>query len=208
MSRRAIIAGLLGAGVALTVTAYADESISVAGSETATPSPATPSASTPSPPGPLPSGFQRVSDGTRTVSFGLPDSWKPVDKGDLPGNLVALGAVAYADPASKPRSSTGFLTNVNAFCQANPYPMSKYKAGLRQELVKTGATNIRISDTKVGGRPAIRTSYVHKAGAQELSFTTNTIFATSKECDVTLTTDQPARYQTVFEKITATTGIG
>ncbi|MFL6056162.1 MAG: hypothetical protein ACJ72W_25145 [Actinoallomurus sp.] len=192
----------------LTVTACGNESINLTGNEMAPGDPVTPSASAPAPAGQLPSGFNRVSDATKTVSFGLPGNWKPIDKGELPGRLAALGAAAFSDPASRPRSSTGFLTNVNAFCQAASYPMSNYKTALRQQLRKIGSTEIQISDTAVGGRPAIRTNYARKAGAQKLSFTTNTVFTNRNECNVTLTTDQPARYQTVFEEITATTRIG
>jgi hypothetical protein len=203
----------------LTVAACVNASVSLAGRET-TPSGSTtarPTSSAPAQQRQLPQGYRRVSDGTHSISFGLPTTFTTIDITKLeksgtsdPAMQVQIqrikeaGGIFLADNESRKQSPNNFMTNVVAFCSSAPSTsIEEWKASAQKELQLSGATNIQISDTTLGGIPGIRMTYV----LDKTTVMENAVLKNGKICDVTLTTDQPARYQKVFDQITATTQI-
>ena len=203
----------------LTAAACVNESVSLAGSDTTPSGSATarPTSSAPAPQQQLPQGYRRVSDGTHTVSFGVPTTWTTIDITKLeklrtsdPAIQAQIemireaGGIFLADNESRKQSPNNFTTNLVAFCSSAPsVSIQEWKASAQKQLQQSGATNIQISDTTLGGIPTIRMNYVlGKTTVME-----NAALKSGRTCDVMLTTDQPARYQKVFDQITATTRI-
>ena len=231
MRRTTVIAGLLGASALLTTTGCSLDlgsdglTTSTPSAPTASPSSsaAQPASSTAPAQQQLPPGFHRVTDGRQNLSLGVPTEWKVVDfsasdleaalkqsgldspqlRGQM-GQLKTLGAVFVADPSSRLRSKSQFLTNVNAFCAPAPATsIDILKLSARQEFQKIGATDIEVTDTTIDGQPAIRTTYVLKVSGTEVRGSQNAAVVGGKACTITLSTDQPDRYRELFDDITA-----
>ena len=76
------------------------------------------------------------------------------------------------------------------------------KADTKMQLTQAGATNIQMTDTRLDGRPAVRTTF-----SGGLSGTETAALVDGQKCAVTLSTDQLPRYQRTFDQITATTDL-
>lgn len=221
VNRRLFIADLLAAGLLL-AAACAGASGSVAAGSGNRTSPPSPSASASPGQHRLPAGFHRISNVTKTISLGVPTKWAVIDLAGNPDadlekaglndpairaqvieQLKAADAIFVIDTASRSVSSTAFLTNLIAFCSPAPgASIEALKSDTKMQLMQAGATNIQMSDTTLDGRSAIRTTF---SGA--LNGIETATLVDGQKCAVTLSTDQLARYQRMFDQITATTDI-
>ncbi|MGH3390500.1 MAG: hypothetical protein ACRDOO_16660 [Actinomadura sp.] len=218
VNRRLFIADLLCAGLLLAAACAAGASGSVARNRTGSPSPSASGS-----PHRLPTGFHRVSNVGKTISLGVPTEWAVIDLAGNPDadlaraglddpairaqvieQLKAAGALIVIDTKSRPTSSTSFLTNLIAFCSPAPGGASveALKSDTKMQLMQAGATNIQMTDTKLDGRPAVRTTFSGGLNGAETA-----ALVDGQKCAVTLSTDQLPRYQRTFDQITATTDL-
>jgi hypothetical protein len=231
VNRRLFIADLLAAGLLLAVACAgaAGGVVPAPGAGTSNASLSASAGSTASPTsGPtagqhkLPAGFHRISNASKTISLGVPKDWTVINLAGNPDadlakagladpairaqvieELRAAGAAFVIDTASRAASSVGFLTNLIAFCSPAPGVSAEtLKSDTRLQLTQAGATDIRMKDTTLDGRPAIHTTF---SGA--LNGTETAALVDGKRCAVTLSTDQLPRYQRTFDQIAATTDI-
>ncbi|MCW2943229.1 MAG: hypothetical protein JWN00_6214 [Actinomycetia bacterium] len=170
----------------------------------------------------VPTGMHRVTGLDGALSVGVPDTWTNVDlapakitaslkhaglkdpaaKAQLE-QLQALRALYALDIGSRARSSARFGTNLNAFCTDSPgTDVKALKQAAPGQMQRAGGQQIQVTDVTVDGLAAIRVAYGLTGGS--LSGLQVQVPVKGKVCSITFTTDQPARYQPVFDAMIPT----
>lgn len=201
------------------------------------PTATTPSPGTVRPAAAPPAGYQWVGISSQRIWLAVPDSWVVINlsssslnsalrKVSVKGlsasalksvltNLRQHHALFLADVQSASTSPNKFATNANAFCnptdvEPGPGAAGAFESALRGEYAKLNAQVISIKDTTAGDTLTIRAEIkLQTAGGYpltELQFVQLT--NRSEVCQTTLSTDNPAHYLPVFDKVGRTIQAG
>ena len=177
----------------------------------------------------LPEDYHAVTASDAHIRFGLPKGWVDVDLGaeDLEAGLAALGitgdqldsmrtaiqalsesgAVFWIDALSIQKSSGHYATNINVVCSDAPGvdTISRLETTARIGVAQIGGENIETDRIKIAGRDAVRSSYDLAMGKVAISGSQLYWIPTSDQaCGLTLSTDRPKAYRTIFETILQT----
>jgi hypothetical protein len=179
---------------------------------------------------PPPPGYKWAGSTAQGVWFAVPDSWAAINlakvrvtqaisrfepKG-LSGSFMKTSlrqlsrqhAIFVADLASAVRSPHQFATNGNAFCESTPLvpgasSSSALKAAARAQYAQIGAHVLALGDATIDGHAGIKSKFAITTAAGMTLTDTQYIVLTQngRLCTITLSTDNPARFQRTFSKI-------
>jgi hypothetical protein len=171
----------------------------------------------------IPDGFKRVGSKENGVSIAVPDSWVTLDlsKDDLERGLTQSGlsgaaleqakqglqvlvsskAVWASDPKSAEKSSNGFTTNLNGYCQQNAGASAdQLISAAKEQLKQLKAKVTEASEVAVDQGKAVRITYSFPTGGVNVQGTQYYVPGNGKTCIVTLSTDQNGQ-QKLFDQI-------
>jgi hypothetical protein len=179
-----------------------------------------------------PHGFQWVGNSSQGIWVAVPKSWVAIDlskltvrqalhtlkgvssatmRADL-RTLKQHKALFVADLNSASASAHHFATNVNAFCnneviQPGPGAASIFDKALRNEYNTIHAHVVSLKNTQVNSTAVViqtKLTLQATAGYTLTELQTANVTNHSKICEVTLSTDNPAKYLRTLKKIQRT----
>jgi hypothetical protein len=175
-------------------------------------------------------GYKWAGSTAQGVWFAVPNSWAAINlaKVDVTQAISRFGlkgmsgsfmksalrqlsrqrAIFVADLASAVRSPHQFATNGNAFCESTPLAPGAssspaLKAAVRAQYAQIGAHVLALGDTTIDGRAGIKSkTAITTAAGMTITETQYIVLGNNgRLCSITLTTDNPARFQRTFNKI-------
>ncbi|MFE3452760.1 hypothetical protein ACFXJ8_27930 [Nonomuraea sp. NPDC059194] len=169
-----------------------------------------------------PEGFERIGSDANGVTVAVPDEWDAIDltkddieklleRSDLSDEqkervkqdtqtLAANKAVFAVDRQSTKASPTGFITNLNAFCQPGQDSAEQLMDANTKGLEEFGAKVSEATKVQIAGGEAARILYTLPVGNIEIKGTQFHVPTSDTVCTVTLSTDQDDK-QKLFDQI-------